>query len=92
MNNDHPAPFPLELPKRALETTTADVILDPFMGSGTTGVACAILGRKFIGIELEEKYCEQAVKRIRRAKLDADEMLQFDASQPPLFNTEENAA
>ena len=41
-----------------------NVILDPFMGSGTTGVACARLGRQFVGIELEEGYFEIAVKRI----------------------------
>lgn len=44
------------------------VILDPFMGSGTTGVACAQLGRKFIGIEIEPKYFEIACKRISDAQ------------------------
>jgi len=42
-------------------------ILDPFMGSGTTGVACANLGRKFIGIEMEEKYFDIACERIEAA-------------------------
>ncbi len=46
---------------------TAGVILDPFMGSGTTGVACAKMGRKFIGIEIEEKYFDIACKRIQKA-------------------------
>ena len=45
-------------------TAPTDTILDPFMGSGTTGVACAKLGRKFIGIELEERYFSIACKRI----------------------------
>jgi len=45
----------------------ARIILDPFMGSGTTGVACAKLGRKFIGIEIERKYFEIACQRIREA-------------------------
>ena len=40
-------------------------ILDPFMGSGTTGVACVRTGRKFIGVEIEKKYFDIAVKRIR---------------------------
>ena len=44
-----------------------ETILDPFMGSGTTGVACANLGRKFIGIEIEEKYFDIACKRIEIA-------------------------
>jgi site-specific DNA-methyltransferase (adenine-specific)/modification methylase len=46
----------------------AQTILDPFMGSGTTGVACVNLGRKFIGIELEEKYFDIACKRIDQAQ------------------------
>ena len=45
----------------------AETILDPFMGSGTTGVACANLGRKFIGIEIEEKYFDIACRRIADA-------------------------
>jgi site-specific DNA-methyltransferase (adenine-specific) len=45
----------------------SDVILDPFMGSGTTGVACANLGRKFVGIEIEQKYFDVACERIERA-------------------------
>ena len=44
-----------------------DIVLDPFMGSGTTGVACAKLGRKFIGIEIEPKYFDIACKRIEQA-------------------------
>ena len=43
------------------------LILDPFMGSGTTGVACANLGRKFIGIEIEKKYFDIACERIDNA-------------------------
>ncbi len=44
---------------------TAETILDPFMGSGTTGVACVRTGRKFIGIEMEPKYFDIACKRIQ---------------------------
>jgi site-specific DNA-methyltransferase (adenine-specific) len=62
--NAHPAPFPVQLPATILETTTAAVVGDPFMGSGTTGVACAQLGRKFIGIELEPRYFDMACERI----------------------------
>lgn len=46
---------------------TGEIILDPFMGSGTTGVACADLGRRFIGIEIEPKYFDIACKRIEQA-------------------------
>lgn len=54
--NEHPAPFPLALPSAALDAINAETILDPFMGSGTTGVACAKAGRKFIGIEKDERW------------------------------------
>jgi len=68
-DNGHPCPKPIEysmwLVKRAAEPL--QTILDPFMGSGTTGVACAKLGRKFIGIELEQKYFDIACERIQKA-------------------------
>jgi len=62
----HPAPFPLELPKRCIKlfSYVGDVVLDPFMGSGTTLVACALLKRKGIGVEIERKYCEIAKRRL----------------------------
>lgn len=63
-NNDHPAPFPVELPMTAIEHTSARVVLDPFMGSGTTGVAAMRCGRTFVGIELDQGYCEAAATRI----------------------------
>jgi modification methylase len=65
--NPHPAPFPLELPRRILDATNAQRVLDPFCGSGTTGVACAELGRDFVGIELDPGYCEIARRRIDAA-------------------------
>lgn len=68
--NAHPAPFPVELPKIAIETTTAKVIMDPFMGSGTTGVAAKLCGRDFIGIELDKGYYDIANKRIEDTILD----------------------
>jgi site-specific DNA-methyltransferase (adenine-specific) len=63
-NPDHPAPFPIDIPLTIIETTERDLYCDPFMGSGTTGVACVRAGRRFIGIEKEPKYFEIAVKRI----------------------------
>jgi site-specific DNA-methyltransferase (adenine-specific)/modification methylase len=47
-----------------LHSSACELVVDPFMGSGTTGVACIRTGRKFIGIEKEEKYFDIAVKRI----------------------------
>ncbi len=63
-NNEHPAPFPLEIPKRIISSTTADTILDPFMGSGTTALAAKLLNRNFVGIELSSKYIKMAEERI----------------------------
>ncbi len=62
----HPAPFPLALPLRCIQifSFVDDLILDPFMGSGTTLVAAHKLNRKAIGIEMDEGYCELAVKRL----------------------------
>ncbi len=64
----HPTQKPIELMAWCLGfLPDAEVILDPFMGSGTTGVACANLGRKFIGIEIEPKYFDIACRRIEQA-------------------------
>lgn len=65
--NEHPAPFPVQLPAAILETTSAAIVCDPFMGSGTTGVACAQMGRKFVGVELEPRYFDMACLRIEAA-------------------------
>ena len=54
--NEHPAPFPLALPAKAIEATTSKIVCDPFAGSGTTGRAALIAGRKFIGIEKDQKW------------------------------------
>lgn len=64
----HPAAFPIELPRRLIELLSykEDVVCDPFMGSGTTGVACIRTNRKFIGIEKDEAYFQLAAKRIAR--------------------------
>ena len=62
---DHPAVMPVEVMRRAIGILPDDaVIIDPFMGSGTTGLACVELGRDFIGIEMDEKYCDIARERL----------------------------
>lgn len=69
----HPAPFPLALPETILRSV-ADVrsVLDPFMGSGTTGIACHRVGCKFVGIEIEGKYFDIACRRIEHAIKQSD--------------------
>jgi len=64
----HPAPFPIELPKRCIKlfSFVGDTILDPFLGSGTTLIACALLNRRGIGVEIDEKYCKLAKMRITK--------------------------
>lgn len=66
-NREHPASFPVELPRRILETNRGLRVLDPFAGSCTTGIACIEQGRLFTGIELDPFYCELGEARIRRA-------------------------
>ncbi len=63
----HPTQKPHDLMEWCINYTSGNIILDPFMGSGTTGVACANLGRKFIGIEIERKYFDIACERIEAA-------------------------
>ena len=71
--NDHPCAFPLLLAERPIVSSTieGDVVLDPFMGSGTTMVAAYRNGRRGIGIEREERFCEMAVNRLRQRCLFA---------------------
>ena len=69
--NGHESQKPLRLMMELLEqfTERGDTILDPFMGSGTTGVACVKTGRNFIGIEIDESYYAIAEKRIKEAQM-----------------------
>ena len=66
---DHPTPKPKHFIKEILKMCTRDndLILDPFIGSGSTAVACFQLNRRFIGFEIEEKYCKIALERLKKA-------------------------
>lgn len=76
--NGHPCPKPIGQMKWLVNRASLadDLVLDPFMGSGTTGVACVELGRRFVGIEFEPVYFEIALSRIEQA-----------LRQPRLFDT-----
>jgi site-specific DNA-methyltransferase (adenine-specific) len=65
----HPAPFPVELPRRFIELYTYrdELALDPFMGSGTTAIAAVQTGRCWVGYEIQPSYAELARKRITAA-------------------------
>ena len=66
---EHPCQMPLVVMKKSLAITKGEVVADPFMGSGTTLRAAKDLGREAIGIEIEEKYCEIAAKRLAQGVL-----------------------
>ncbi len=65
----HPAAFPVGIPSRAIRVWTdeGDLVVDPFAGTGTTGIACTQLNRRFIGFEIDEKYAEIARGRLSGA-------------------------
>lgn len=83
---EHPTQKPVGVMAWCIEQLPSDahIILDPFMGSGTTGVACAKLGRKFIGIEIEPKYFDIACERIQKAYDQPDLFI-----EPPSKMTQE---
>ncbi len=73
----HPAPFPIELPKRCIKlfSFVGDMVLDPFMGSGTTLVASYKLNRIGIGIEIDKGYCKLAMERlIKEARINEERL------------------
>ena len=73
----HPAPYPITLPTRIIRLYSwyNDVILDPFMGSGTTAVAAVREHRKFIGFEISEEYWRKAMKRIKKEREEIENSL-----------------
>jgi site-specific DNA-methyltransferase (adenine-specific) len=76
----HPAPFPVELPYRLIQlyTFSGEVVLDPFMGSGSAALAALKAGRRYVGYEIDEDYVKLAEKRIRA--------FLADYSHPTLFS------
>ncbi len=72
LKNAHPAPFPVALVDRIISSTTGNIIMDPFMGSGTTAVVATGLGRNYIGVELSPLYCKMANERIEKNKTESE--------------------
>jgi modification methylase len=72
MNNIHPAPFPVALIDRIVSSTLAQLILDPFSGSGTTAVAATLSGRNYIGIEISPEYCKLSEQRLGKNISEAE--------------------
>ena len=66
----HPAPFPIELPKRCIKLFSfqGEVVLDPFLGSGTTLIACLQTHRVGIGVEINREYCQLAAERLKQQR------------------------
>ena len=75
MNNSHPAPFPIALIDRIISSTSAKIVLDPFMGSGTTAIAALMNNINYLGFELSPEYVKMAEKRI--SVFQAQSQLQF---------------
>ena len=82
MKNEHPAAFPVDLIVRIISSTNARIILDPFMGSGTTAIAAKALQRDYIGIEISPQYCEMARERLLKGTVNS---LIVKGMQKPLF-------
>lgn len=78
----HPTQKPEKLMEWTVARTKGEIILDPFMGSGTTGVACVKLGRSFIGIEIDPGYFDIACDRIRKAYAQPDMFIEPRAPEP----------
>jgi site-specific DNA-methyltransferase (adenine-specific) len=87
----HPTQKPIDVMAWCIRQTDARTIIDPFMGSGTTGVACVKLGRKFIGIEIEPKYFDIACKRISDAYKQPDMFVEAPAPKPEQLSLMESS-
>lgn len=79
--NLHPAPFPVPLIERIISSTYANIILDPFSGSGTTAYVAKKLNRNYIGIEISQEYCKLANERIKLCQKE------YTQKRPLLMNS-----
>lgn len=74
----HPSPFPVELPKRCIKlfSYVEDTVLDPFLGSGTTLIACLETNRVGIGVEINKKYCDLTMKRLEERGIHQKKLIE----------------
>lgn len=75
----HPAPFPVELPKRCITlfSYVGDTVLDPFLGSGTTLIPCLETNRAGIGVEINKKYCDLAIQRLKKRGIQQKKLMEM---------------
>jgi len=90
----HPTPKPVELPMHfiRLHSDAGDLVLDPVMGAGATLVAAKLLGRRAIGIEIEERYCEMAARRLAQSVLRFESPAQPEPEQIEMLRDDEAAS
>jgi hypothetical protein len=88
---DHPSPKPIGVIRWLLSCLDGDTILDPFMGSGTTLRAAKDLGRRAIGIDINERYCEMAAQRLAQGSLFAPEAPSVIRASRSLWEESETA-
>jgi site-specific DNA-methyltransferase (adenine-specific)/modification methylase len=84
IRRQHPTQKPVELMEWCVGMTSGKTVLDPYMGSGTTGVACSRLGRRFIGIEIEPRYFDIACRRIEQAQRQRDLFVHAPVPEHPV--------
>ena len=92
MKNDHPAPYPLVLPTRCIQAvmTEPGVVLDPYNGSGTTGVAATLSGHDYIGFDMSEKYLGESKERIENpSKRDLEKFAEASIAHLATFGDSE---
>jgi len=78
----HPTQKPIQLMRWCISMTKAETVLDPYSGSGTTGVACVREGRRFVGIEAKPKHFDTMVRRVSEAYAQPDMLIATPAATP----------
>ena len=85
MNNRSSCAFPIKLIDRIISSTSAKIILDPFMGSGTTAISAINFNREYIGIDISPEYCEMAEKRIKQHQDKQSKLFNAMAKKPIIY-------